>query len=126
MKQNIIDRINHLADEKEPFLFVVNYAGSEAYIRKLSEIATDECLYDFEGITNVKRQSSHSLRLPNIRRGKCLSQILKITRKALKLSKATSCVETVILPTLLVRWLWTATLRWRTSSYVLKASIRFY
>ena len=53
MKQNIIDRINHLADEKEPFLFVVNYAGSEAYIRKLSEIATDECLYDFEGITNI-------------------------------------------------------------------------
>ena len=33
MKQNIIDRINHLANEKEPFLFVINYAGSEAYIR---------------------------------------------------------------------------------------------
>ncbi len=56
MKQNIIDRLNHLADEKEPFLFVINYAGTEAYIQKLSEIATDECLYDFEGITNVKRQ----------------------------------------------------------------------
>lgn len=90
MKQNIIDRINHLANEKEPFLFVVNYAGSEAYIRKLSEIAIDECLYGFEG-------------LPNVRRGKCLSQILKITRKVLKPSKATSCMETVILPTLLVR-----------------------
>ena len=51
MKQNIIDRINHLANEKEPFLFVINYAGSEAYIQKLSEIAIDECLYDFEGIT---------------------------------------------------------------------------
>ena len=56
MKQNIIDRINHLANEKEPFLFVINYTGSEEYIRKLSEIATDECLYDFEGITNVKRK----------------------------------------------------------------------
>lgn len=54
MKQNIIDRINHLANEKEPFLFVINYAGSEAYIRKLSEIAIDECLYDFEGITKCK------------------------------------------------------------------------
>lgn len=124
MKQNIIDRINHLADEKEPFLFVVNYAGSEAYIRKQSEIATDECLYDFEGITNVKRQSLSSVtKHPT---WKVFEQILKITRKALKLSKATSCVETVILPTLLVRWLWTATLRRRTSSYVLKASIRFY
>ena len=61
MKQNIIDRINHLANEKEPFLFVVNYAGSEAYIRKLSEIDIDECLYDFEGITNVKRQSLSSV-----------------------------------------------------------------
>lgn len=61
MKQNIIDCINHLANEKEPFLFVVNYAGSEAYIRKLSEIAIDECLYDFEGITNVKRQSLSSV-----------------------------------------------------------------
>lgn len=54
MKQNIIDRINHLANEKEPFLFVINYAGSEAYIQKLSEIAIDECLYDFEGITKCK------------------------------------------------------------------------
>ena len=57
MEQDIIDCINHLADEKEPFLFVVNYAGTEAYIRKLSEIASDECLYDFEGMTNVRRQS---------------------------------------------------------------------
>ena len=30
-------------------------------IRKLSEIAIDECLYDFEGITNVKRQSLSSV-----------------------------------------------------------------
>lgn len=56
MKQNIIDRLNYLADRKEPFLFVINYAGTEAYIRKLSEIAPNECLYDFEGITNVKWQ----------------------------------------------------------------------
>ena len=57
MKQNIIDRLNHLADEKEPFLFVINYMGTEAYIRKLSEVAPEECLYDFEGITNAKRQA---------------------------------------------------------------------
>lgn len=56
MNQNIIDRLNHLADEKEPFLFVINYDGTEAYIRKLSEVSPEECLYDFEGITNVKRQ----------------------------------------------------------------------
>ena len=65
MKQNIIDRLNHLADEKDPFLFVVNYAGTEAYIRKLSEVAPEEFLYDFEGITNAKRQAlSASVQLP--------------------------------------------------------------
>lgn len=56
MNQKIIDCLNHLTDEKEPFLFVINYDGTEAYIRKLSEISPEECLYDFEGITNVKRQ----------------------------------------------------------------------
>ena len=58
MEQNIIDRINHLAGEGEPFLFAINYVSSDAYIRKLSEIAADECLYDFEGITNAQGKSS--------------------------------------------------------------------
>ena len=57
MKQNITDHLNQLAGDNESFLFVINYAGTEAYISKLSEISPDECLYDFEGITNVKRQS---------------------------------------------------------------------
>ena len=56
MEKKIIDCLNRLADEKEPFLFVINYTGSDAYIRKLSEIDPNECLYDFEGVTNVKRQ----------------------------------------------------------------------
>lgn len=53
MKKYIIDRINLLAKEKEPFLFVINYQGTEAYIKKLTEIDPKECLYDFEGISNV-------------------------------------------------------------------------
>lgn len=65
MEQEIIDRLNHLAGEGEPFLFVINYAGSDAYIRKLSEIAPNECLYDFEGITNAQSQlRPTSARLP--------------------------------------------------------------
>ncbi len=56
MKQNIIECLNHLAGEKNPFLFVINYMGTEAYIRKLSDIDSRECLYDFEGVTNAKRQ----------------------------------------------------------------------
>lgn len=53
MKQEIIDRMNLLAAEGEPFLFVIDYEGDGAYIHKLSEINPQECLYDFEGVGNV-------------------------------------------------------------------------
>ena len=54
MKQNMRDSLNSMAEGKEPFLFVVNYAGTEAYIRKLADIDPNECLYDFCGVTNAK------------------------------------------------------------------------
>ena len=53
MKQEIINNINILAKENEPFLFVINYNGDDGYIRKLKDIDPQECLYDFEGISNV-------------------------------------------------------------------------
>ena len=53
MKQEIINQLNQLAKENEPFLFVINYEGTEAYIRKLSEIDPAACLYDFEGVSNA-------------------------------------------------------------------------
>lgn len=49
MKQEIIDKINRLASQDEPFLFVINYQADEAFIRKLSDINPEECLFDFEG-----------------------------------------------------------------------------
>lgn len=61
MKKEIIDRLNHLAEEKETFLFVINYVGSDAYIRKLSEIDQHECLYDIEGLSNTKQQNSPTI-----------------------------------------------------------------
>lgn len=33
MKQEIINRINQLASQDKPFLFVINYLGEEAFIR---------------------------------------------------------------------------------------------
>lgn len=60
MRREIIDRINLLAREKEPFLFVINYKGTEAYIKKLSEINPDECLYNFEGVSNAKDSATAS------------------------------------------------------------------
>ena len=52
MKQEIIDKINQLASQDEPFLFVINYQGDKAFIRLLSDINPEECLFDFEGRGN--------------------------------------------------------------------------
>ena len=52
MKQEIIDKINRLANQDEPFLFVINYQGDKAFIRQLSDINPKECLFDFEGRGN--------------------------------------------------------------------------
>ncbi|MQP20843.1 hypothetical protein F7D21_12225 [Prevotella copri DSM 18205] len=49
MKQEIIDKINRLASQDESFLFVINYQGDKAFIRQLSDINPEECLFDFEG-----------------------------------------------------------------------------
>lgn len=53
MKQEIIDKINRLASQDEPFLFVINYQGDKAFIRLLSDINPEECLFDFEGRENL-------------------------------------------------------------------------
>ena len=47
------NQINTLASQGEAFLFVIDYLGKEAYIKRLAEINTHECLYDFEGLTNA-------------------------------------------------------------------------
>ena len=56
MKQEIIDKINRLASQDEPFLFVINYQGDKAFIRLLSDINPEECLFDFE----VRGNLSHA------------------------------------------------------------------
>lgn len=53
MNKDIIDRLNELGGSREPFLFVVDYKGDKAYIKKLSEIDAEECLYDFGSHTNA-------------------------------------------------------------------------
>lgn len=53
MKQEIINKINRLASQDEPFLFVINYQGDKAFIRLLSDINPEECLFDFEGKGNI-------------------------------------------------------------------------
>lgn len=62
MKQKIIDKINRLASQKEPFLFVINYQADEAFIRKLSDINPEECLFDFEGRGNLSHVWKETLK----------------------------------------------------------------
>ena len=61
MTQEIIQHINQLVQEDEPFIFIINYQGDKAYIKKLSEIEPHECLYDFDGKTNIKDLSPSGL-----------------------------------------------------------------
>lgn len=53
MNKDIIDRLNEFGGSGEPFLFVVDYKGDKAYIKKLAEIDHCECLYDFGSHTNA-------------------------------------------------------------------------
>lgn len=61
MKQKIIDKINRLASQDEPFLFVINYQGDKAFIRLLSDINPEECLFDFEGRGNWRENHSEEM-----------------------------------------------------------------
>lgn len=62
MKQEIIDKINRLASQDEPFLFVINFQGDKAFIRLLSDINPEECLFDFEGRGNFSHAWKETLK----------------------------------------------------------------
>ena len=62
MKQEIIDKINQLASQDEPFLFVINYQVDKAFIRLLSDINPEECLFDFEGRGNFSHARKETLK----------------------------------------------------------------
>ena len=62
MKQEIIDKINRLASQDEPFLFVINYQGDKVFIRLLSDINPEECLFDFEGRGNLSHAWKETLK----------------------------------------------------------------
>lgn len=62
MKQEIIDKINRLASQEEPFLFVINYQGDKAFIHQLSDINPEECLFDFEGRRNFPEAKNENLK----------------------------------------------------------------
>lgn len=102
MKQEIIEHINQLVRKGEPFLFVINYQGDKAYIRKLSEIDSNECLYDFDGKANTKDLSLNSLPSKISWNAMALSyhqERMKRTMQHFFPDKDIPCLEEVIAPT---------------------------
>ena len=65
MKQEIINSINILAKENEPFLFVISYDGDDAYVSRLTDIDPQFCMYDFEGISNIAGCDTNNSPLPS-------------------------------------------------------------
>lgn len=51
-----------MASQDEPFLFVINFQGDKAFIRLLSDINPEECLFDFEGRGNFSHAWKETLK----------------------------------------------------------------
>ena len=77
MKQEIINKINRLASQDEPFLFVINYQGDKAFIRLLSDINPEECLFDFEGRGNFSHARKETLKEETLKKEILKEQTLK-------------------------------------------------
>ena len=52
--------MNELAAQDTPFLFAVNYKGTETIVLPLDELSEQECLYNFEGMGNLDTPLSPS------------------------------------------------------------------
>mgnify|MGYP002516467971 FL=1 len=65
MRKEIIHRINQLGKEGVPFLFVINYQGNQAFIQRLADINPEVCLYNFEGVNNLKEMNYAETTIPS-------------------------------------------------------------
>lgn len=52
-KEEAITRMNEWAREREPFVFIINYAQDCSFVERVSSINTEELLYDLNGYSNV-------------------------------------------------------------------------
>ncbi|MFA6873484.1 MAG: aminodeoxychorismate synthase component I [Bacteroidaceae bacterium] len=57
-KEEAIARINEWAKEREPFVFIINYAQDCSFVERASLINAEELLYDLNGFSNMNRLSS--------------------------------------------------------------------
>ena len=93
MKQEIIDKINQLASQDEPFLFVINYQGDKAFIRLLSDINPEECLFDFEGRGNLSHAWKETLKEEILKKETLKKETLKEETLKEEISETTWQIE---------------------------------
>jgi len=65
LKDTIISEMNLLGKEKIPFLFIIDFDGQNAFIKKLSDLNDDQVLYQFNSLSN---QNSSEVTTPEISR----------------------------------------------------------
>ena len=53
-KEKAIRRIDSLASEQKPFVFLISYDMAECYVEEPADISPSELLYDFNGITYAR------------------------------------------------------------------------
>ena len=51
-RQDAISRIDALYAERTPFLFIIDYDGSRAYVEPVADVDAAECMFDFGGTGN--------------------------------------------------------------------------
>ena len=55
-RKESIERMNDLAGQGRPFLFVTDYRQEHSYVEEISEVDSDFCRYSFNGVTNVEKE----------------------------------------------------------------------
>lgn len=55
-KEEAIKRINTLADNHKPFIFIINYSGDKSYIEEAETINPSVVLYNLNGFTNIEKE----------------------------------------------------------------------
>lgn len=55
-KEEAIERINILADNHKPFIFIISYTGDKSYIEETDTVDPSMLLYNLNGFTNTGKQ----------------------------------------------------------------------
>lgn len=63
-KQKYIEKINKLASQQVPFIFIIDYDRKEIVIQKLDDVDSNEILFSVEGVNNIPRDFNINIPKP--------------------------------------------------------------